>query len=108
MEELPPPYEVLLDKVRDVDGLLSLLTDRVDSALMAAVTKLRVISNLAVDYDNIDVAEATRLGILVGNTPGILTETTADFTFALLMGWPAVWLKPILIPDWVGGEPGGR
>ena len=86
MEELPPPYEVLLDKVRDVDGLLSLLTDRVDSALMAAVTKLRVISNLAVDYDNIDVAEATRLGILVGNTPGILTETTADFTFALLMG----------------------
>jgi glyoxylate reductase len=85
LDELPPPYEVLLDKVRDVDGLLSLLTDRVDSALMAAATRLKVISNLAVGYDNIDVAEATRRGVWVGNTPGVLTETTADFTFALLM-----------------------
>ncbi len=84
-EELPPPYEVLLGKVSDVDGLLSLLTDRIDAALMAAAPRLKVISNLAVGYDNIDIMEATRRGIVVGNTPGVLTETTADLAFALLM-----------------------
>jgi glyoxylate reductase len=84
-QELPPSYEVLLEKVRDVDGLLALLTDRIDTALMEAAPKLKVISNLAVGYDNIDIAEATRRSILVGNTPEVLTETTADLTFALLM-----------------------
>ena len=85
LQELPPSYEVLLAKVRDVDGLLTLLTDRIDSPLMEAAPKLKVISNLAVGYDNIDILEATRRGIVVGNTPGVLTETTADFAFALLM-----------------------
>lgn len=84
-QELPPSYQVLLKKVRDVEGLLTLLTDRIDAALMEAAPKLKVISNLAVGYDNIDVSEATRRGIVVGNTPGVLTETTADFAFALLM-----------------------
>jgi len=84
-QELPPPYEVLLEKVRDVDGLLALLSDKIDAALMEAAPRLKVISNLAVGYDNIDVPEATRRGIVVGNTPGVLTETTADLTFALLM-----------------------
>ena len=84
-EETPPPYEVLLKKVQDIDGLLALLTDRIDAGLMEAAPKLRVISNLAVGYDNIDIPEATRRGIIVGNTPGVLTETTADFAFALLM-----------------------
>ena len=84
-QELPPPYEVLFEKVRDIDGLLALLSDRVDAALMEAAPKLKVISNLAVGYDNIDVPEATRRGIVVGNTPAVLTETTADLTFALLM-----------------------
>ncbi len=84
-EELPPPYEVLLEKARDIDGLLSLLPDKIDAALMNTAPKLRVISNMAVGYDNIDIPEATRRGILVGNTPGVLTETTADFTFALLL-----------------------
>lgn len=84
--ELPPPREVLLERVRGVDGLLSLLTDPVDAGLMdAAGLGLRVISNYAVGYDNIDVAEATGRGIPVGNTPGVLTETTADMAFALLM-----------------------
>ena len=84
--ELPPPREALLERVRGVDGLLSLLTDPVDAGLMdAAGPGLRVISNYAVGYDNIDVAEATRRGIPVGNTPGVLTETTADMAFALLM-----------------------
>ena len=84
--ELPPPREVLLERVGGIDGLLSLLTDPVDAGLMdAAGPGLRVISNYAVGYDNIDVAEATGRGIPVGNTPGVLTETTADMAFALLM-----------------------
>jgi len=84
-DELPPPYEVLIDKVHDVEGLLSLLTDRVDATLMDAAPKLKVISNLAVGYDNIDVSEATKRRIPVGNTPEVLTETTADLAFALIM-----------------------
>lgn len=84
-DELPPSYEVLLEKVKDVDGLLSLLSDRVDTTLMDAAPKLKVISNLAVGYDNIDITEATKRGIQVGNTPEVLTETTADIAFALLM-----------------------
>jgi len=81
----PPPYETLVDHVRDVDGLLCLLTDRIDDALMAAAPRLRVISQMAVGYDNIDVAAATRRGIVVGYTPDVLTEATADMAFALLM-----------------------
>ncbi|MGC9332764.1 MAG: 2-hydroxyacid dehydrogenase [Anaerolineae bacterium] len=85
-EEVPPPREVLLKKVRGIAGLLCLLTDEVDSELMdAAGPSLKVISNFAVGYDNIDVAAATARGIPVGNTPGVLTETTADMAFALLM-----------------------
>ena len=84
-EELPPPYDVLLEKVKRAEGLLSLLSDRVDAPLMAAAPKLKVVSNLAVGYDNIDVVEATRRGIVVGNTPGVLTETTAETAFALML-----------------------
>ena len=84
-DELPPPREVLLKKVRDIEGLLSLLTDKVDGELMDAAPNLKVVSNMAVGYDNIDVPAATSRGIVVGNTPGVLTETTADFTFALLL-----------------------
>lgn len=85
-EELPPTYEVLLEKAGGMDGLITLLTDRVDAGLMdAAGPQLKVISQYAVGYDNIDVAEATRRGIPVGNTPGVLTDATADFTWALLM-----------------------
>ena len=83
--ELPPEREALLNKVRDADGLLSLLTDSIDAELMDAAPNLKVISNYAVGYDNVDLGEATRRGIVVGNTPGVLTETTADMAFALLM-----------------------
>jgi lactate dehydrogenase-like 2-hydroxyacid dehydrogenase len=84
--ELPPPREMLLEKVRGVDGLITLLTDRVDDELLdAAGPQLRVVSNFAVGYDNIDVAACLRRGVKVGNTPGVLTETTADLAFALLM-----------------------
>jgi glyoxylate reductase len=82
---IPPSRELLLDAISDVDGLLPLLTDRIDASLLDMAPKLRVISNLAVGYDNIDVSEATIRGILVSNTPGVLTETTADFAFTLLM-----------------------
>lgn len=85
-DELPPPRDALLAKVRGIDGLLSLLTDRVDDELLdAAGPQLKVVSNFAVGYDNIDVPACTRRGIAVGNTPGVLTETTADLAFALLM-----------------------
>ena len=78
-EALPPDYQTLLQKVPGLDGLLCLLTDPIDAALMdAAGPNLKVISNHAVGYDNIDIAHATSRGIAVGNTPGVLTETTAD------------------------------
>ncbi len=83
--ELPPPREIILREARDADGLVSLLTDRIDAALLDACPRLRVVSNFAVGFDNIDVPAATERGVLTGNTPGVLTETTADFAFALLM-----------------------
>ena len=86
MEEVPPSRETLLTKVQGIEGLLCLLTDEVDAELMdAAGPGLEVISNFAVGYDNIDVGAATARGIRIGNTPGVLTETTADMAFALLM-----------------------
>lgn len=85
-EEMPPAREVLLEKVRGVDGFLSMLTDRVDAELLdAAGPQLKVVSNHAVGFDNIVVADATARGIPVGNTPGILTDATADLAFALLL-----------------------
>jgi glyoxylate reductase len=85
-EELPLAREVILERVKGVDGILSLLTDKIDDDVMdAAEPGLRVISNYAVGFDNVDVGAATRRGIPVGNTPGVLTDTTADFAFALLM-----------------------
>ncbi|MAV36529.1 MAG: D-glycerate dehydrogenase [Planctomycetaceae bacterium] len=83
---LPPPREVLLEKVAGCDGILSLLTEQVNAELMdAAGAQLKVISNFAVGFNNIDVDEATRRRIRVGNTPGVLTEATADMAFALLI-----------------------
>lgn len=82
---LPPDYEIIREKAGDLCGLLCLLTDNIDAQLMDAAPRLKVISNMAVGYDNIDIAAASARGIPVGNTPGVLTETTADFAFALLM-----------------------
>ncbi|NLJ48307.1 MAG: D-glycerate dehydrogenase [Candidatus Atribacteria bacterium] len=80
------PRSLLLQRVKDVDGLLTLLTDMIDKEVIhAAGKKLRVISNYAVGYNNIDVAEATKRGIMITNTPGVLTETTADLAWVLLM-----------------------
>ena len=85
-EQLPPPRDVLLQKIRGCDGVLTLLTEKVDAEFMeAAGPNLKVISNYAVGYNNIDIPEAVRRGIRVGNTPGVLTEATADLAFALLI-----------------------
>jgi lactate dehydrogenase-like 2-hydroxyacid dehydrogenase len=85
-DELPPSRDELLRRVAGRDGVLTLLTDRVDGAFLdAAGPQLKVVSNYAVGFDNIDVAECVRRGVAVGNTPGVLTETTADLAFALLM-----------------------
>lgn len=85
-DEMPPPRDVLLEKARGMDGLLCLLTDRVDAELLdAAGPQLKVVSNHAVGFDNVVVADATARGIPVGNTPGILTDATADIAFALLL-----------------------
>ncbi|MCA1570582.1 MAG: D-glycerate dehydrogenase [Chloroflexi bacterium] len=85
-DDLPPPREELLRRAAGQDGLLTLLTDRVDDELLdAAGPQLKVVSNFAVGFDNIDVPAVTRRKIPAGNTPGVLTETTADLAFALLM-----------------------
>jgi glyoxylate reductase len=84
-EQLPPPPDVLLRKLADREGVLALLTDRFDAAVMDALPRLRVISNYAVGFNNIDVKAATERGIAVGNTPGVLTDATADMAFCLLI-----------------------
>ena len=84
-EDVPPAREVLLREVTQVDGLLSLLTDRIDGEVMDAAPRLRVVSNFAVGFDNIDIPAATKRRIVVTNTPEVLTETVADFAFCLML-----------------------
>jgi glyoxylate reductase len=84
-EQMPPPYDVLRAKVADCDGLVSLLTDRIDVGLLDAAPRLKVVSNYAVGFNNIDVPAATDRGVAVGNTPGVLTDATADMAFCLLI-----------------------
>jgi glyoxylate reductase len=80
-----PPPAALRAGARDADGLLCLLTDRVDRALLEACPRLRVVSSFSVGLDHVDLAAAAERGIPVGHTPGVLTETTADLAFALLL-----------------------
>jgi len=80
---LPSPE--LIKRAQGKAGLVSLLNDKIDSQVMDELPSLKMISNIAVGYDNIDIDAATRRGIMVTNTPGILTETTADLAFALLL-----------------------
>jgi len=85
-DENPPSHAVILARASQFDGLITLLTDPIDRPVIEALAKKgKVISQMAVGFDNIDIATATRLGIPVGNTPGVLTETTADFAWALIM-----------------------
>jgi lactate dehydrogenase-like 2-hydroxyacid dehydrogenase len=83
----PPPKKLIEERARGAVGLLTLLTDRIDERVLdAAGPTLRVVSNYAVGFDNIDVPAATTRGVPVGHTPGVLTETTADLAFALILG----------------------
>lgn len=79
------PRDAFVEAIADQDAILCQLTDPIDAAVLAAGKRLSIVANIAVGHDNIDVAAATRRGILVTNTPGVLTESTADLTFALLM-----------------------
>jgi glyoxylate reductase len=81
----PPPKKVIIEKVKEVDALTPLLSDRIDAEVFNAALKLKIVSQLAVGFDNIDLSEATKRGIYVTNTPEVLTDTTADFAWALLM-----------------------
>lgn len=84
--DLPPSPEQLIERARGVDGLLCMLTEKIDGEVMDAIgPQLKVISNMAVGVDNIDVPAATARGIPVGNTPGVLTDATADQAFALML-----------------------
>jgi glyoxylate reductase len=108
-KRLPPPYDELRRRTADAEGLLSLLTDRVDAELIQGSPNLRAIANYAVGYDNIDLDAAAARGIPVGNTPDVLTDATADLAFALLLA--AARRLPeatasVMDGDWVTWEPG--
>ena len=108
-ERLPPTYAQLTEHVRDAEGLLSMLTDRVDAALIAAAPELRAIANYAVGYDNIDLHAAAERRIPVGNTPDVLTDATADLAFALLMAAARKLVEAdgaVRGGDWSTWEPG--
>ena len=85
-EQLPPGRDELLARAPELDGLLSLLTDPIDAGLIEAAPRLRAISNYAVGVDNVDLEAAATRGIPVGNTPDVLTDTTADLAVALMLG----------------------
>lgn len=84
-EEEPVPYDVLKEEIKNADGLICLITEKVDRELLENAPNLKVVANMAVGYDNIDVTSAHNLGITVTNTPDVLTDTTADLAFALMM-----------------------
>jgi len=84
-EYAPPPKKVIIEKAAEVEALATLLSDKIDAEVFNAAPNLQIVSQLAVGFDNIEVKEATKRGVYVTNTPGVLTETTADFAWTLLM-----------------------
>lgn len=84
-EEVPPPYEKLVEMASGSDGLLCLLTDRIDKPLLEGSDTLRVVSTMSVGYEHIDLETCRARGVRVGHTPGVLTDATADFTLALML-----------------------
>ncbi|MDQ7781381.1 MAG: D-glycerate dehydrogenase [Desulfomonilaceae bacterium] len=83
--DFPMPREEVIEQVRDKDGLLCMITDRIDDELMEQAPGLRMIANYGVGYDHIDLASATARGIWVSNTPGVLTDATAEVALALIL-----------------------
>ncbi|HUB03760.1 MAG TPA: D-glycerate dehydrogenase [Solirubrobacteraceae bacterium] len=108
-ERLPPPREEFVSRAAEAEGLLTLLTETVDAALLERCPLVRAIANYAVGYDNIDLAATAARGIPVGNTPDVLTDATADLTFALLLAaarkLPEA-IDAVRAGDWVTWEPG--
>ena len=108
-DPLPPPPAELAARVRASEGLLALLTDRVDGELIRSAPSLRAIANFAVGTDNVDLAAATAGGIPVGNTPDVLTEATADLAFALLLAAArhlTVAEAAVRAGEWLTWQPG--
>lgn len=108
--ELPPNPEQLAERAASADGLLALLTERIDAGLLDRLPNLRAVANFAVGTDNIDLAECGRRGIAVGNTPGVLTEATADLTFALILATARRLIEAadaVRAGDWRTWEPRG-
>src|SRR3954463_3869215 len=101
----PPPREALVERTAPAEALLSQLTDPVDAGLLDAAPRLKAIANYAVGYDNIDVEAATARGIPVGNTPDVLTETTAELAFGLML---AVARRLVEADAYVPAGRGGR
>lgn len=85
-EKTPPSYDILLEKTQKVDGLVCMLTDPVDKRIIDQAKNLKVISQVAVGVDNIDLEAAAARNIPVGHTPDLLTDATADLAFALILG----------------------
>jgi len=85
-EKTPPPHDALLEKTREVDGLISMLTDPIDKKIIEGAKNLKVISQVAVGVDNIDLKAVAARNIPVGHTPDLLTDATADLAFALILG----------------------
>ena len=83
--DMPPSSQEIVERAKQCSGLVSLLSDRIDESVISSLPKLRVIAQYAVGFDNIDVTAATKKGVIVTNTPGVLTETTADLAWALVM-----------------------
>ena len=110
-ERLPPSPDVLREQAKGCDGVLTLLSDRVDATFFDAVgPQLKVVSNFAVGYNNIDVQEARRRGIRVGNTPGVLTDATADIAVALLLAAARCvreGIENVARNEWLTWEPMG-
>jgi glyoxylate reductase len=109
-ERLPPDREQLSARAAEAEGLLTMLTDRIDREMLERLPKLRAIANYAVGYDNIDLEAAKARNIAVGNTPDVLTDATADLAFALLMA--AARKLPeaaaaVTAGDWLTWEPAG-
>lgn len=84
-EDEPVPRDILLEEVKEADGLLSMLSDEVNEELFKQAPNLKLVANLAVGYDNINLEDAKKYNVSVANTPDVLTETTADLAFGLLM-----------------------
>lgn len=84
-EDVAVPLSVLLEEAKKADALLTMLSDKIDEEIFSIGKNLKVVANLAVGYDNIDIQKASEHGVAVCNTPDVLTDTTADLTFALLM-----------------------